>query len=145
MYIASTCLEDKRPFFCMKRPQKVSNVSKKEVFCKRPQKRRVVETPGILADFNPIMHRRGTLSNHAISGCVEKSSEKKLIFIHLFIIIIPIKILVFTGKPGKPQFQTPPQKKKIYINKYKKYGRNHQYFSKGFSFLSFWGNYKYVF
>ena len=32
----------------MKRPQKVSNVPKKEVFCKRPQKRRVVETPGIL-------------------------------------------------------------------------------------------------
>ena len=31
----------------MKRPQKVSKVPKKEVFCKRPQKRRVVETPGI--------------------------------------------------------------------------------------------------
>ena len=30
----------------------------------------------------------------------------------MFIIIIPIKILVFTGKPGKPQFQSPPQKKK---------------------------------
>jgi len=31
----------------MKRPQKVSKVPKKEVFCKRPQKQRVVETPGI--------------------------------------------------------------------------------------------------
>jgi len=50
----------------------------------------------------------------------KNQAKKKLIFIHLFIIIIPIKILVFTGKPGKPQFQTPPQKK-IYINKYKKY------------------------
>ena len=28
----------------MKRPQKVSNIAKKDVFCKRPQKRRVVET-----------------------------------------------------------------------------------------------------
>ena len=31
----------------MKRPQKVSNVPKKEAFCKRPQRQRVVETPGI--------------------------------------------------------------------------------------------------
>ena len=31
----------------MKRPQKVSNVPKKEVFCNRHQKRRGVETPGI--------------------------------------------------------------------------------------------------
>ena len=38
----------------MKKLQKVSNVPKKDVFCKRPQKRRVVEIPG-----NPQKHVSG--------------------------------------------------------------------------------------
>ena len=52
MYIASTCLEDKKPFLHETTPKSIKRTQKKEVFCKRPQKRRVVETPGIYINIH---------------------------------------------------------------------------------------------